>query len=302
MQNDLSTQGNGDSPAERNAEVRRRVHGMWAAVAGAWNEHADYIDSRVSAITQRLIELGDPAPGQLVLELACGAGGPGLAVAKGIGPEGRVVMSDVSREMVEVALARAVARGLSNVSGHPLDLEAIAEADESYDVIFCREGLMFASDTGTALKEIARVLKPGGRVALSVWGPRARNPWLGLLFDAASETLGRPVPPDGIPGPFNLAEPAKLRAAFAETRLVDLTIEEIAVDTRAPSFDAYWDRTTALAGPLAKILSALPPAGVEAIKERLGRSLQPYLTKDGLSIPGVALVASARRPAAALST
>jgi len=295
MQIDHSAQSSGDSRTERNEDVRRRVHAMWSAVAGAWDEHADYVDDRSAGLTARLIDLMAPAPGEAVLELACGVGGPGLEVAERVGPAGRVVLSDVSSEMTSFAIARAAARGLSNVSGHPLDLEAIDESDASYDVVFCREGLMFAVDPGQALREVNRVLKPGGRVALSVWGERARNPWLGLVFDAASEVLGRPVPPDGIPGPFALAESGRLAAVFAETNLVDVKLEEIVVDSGAPSFEAFWDRTRALAGPLTKILSALPPAGVEAVKRKVQHSLSPYEHSGGLSIPGIAIIAAARK-------
>ena len=191
---------------------RTQLHGMWSAVAGSWSEHADYVDARGSSVTARLLELSAPRPGERVLELACGAGGVGLAAAERLGPGGEVVLSDVVPEMTAIASARADALGPGNVTTSVLDLERIEQPDGSYDVVLCREGLMFAPDPARAAREIRRVLRPGGRVALAVWGPRDRNPWLGVVLDAVSAQLGKPVPPPAIPGPFSLGDADKLAA------------------------------------------------------------------------------------------
>ena len=147
------------------------LHGMWASVAGSWGEHADYVDARGAPMTQKILELSAPQPGERVLELACGPGGLGLAAAAIVGPTGHVVLSDVVPEMTSIAAARAAALGLGNVTTRELDLDRIEQPDASYDVVLCREGLMFALDPAHAVGEIARVLRPGGRVAIAVWGP-----------------------------------------------------------------------------------------------------------------------------------
>ena len=172
MQTGFASHPSDDSRPVGTMDTRQRVHGMWAAVATAWGEHADYVDQRVAPVTSRLIEFVSPAAGDHVLELACGAGGLGLEAAARVGAQGGVVLSDVAKQMTDIALERARERGLRNVSGRPLDLEAIDEPDASYDIVLCREGLMFALDPARALREMYRVLKFGGRVALSVWGPR----------------------------------------------------------------------------------------------------------------------------------
>ena len=151
-----------------------------------------------------------PQPGERVLELACGPGSVGLAAAGRVAPGGEVVLSDVAAEMTSIAAARAEALGLSNVSTRELDLESIEQPDSSYDVVLCREGLMLVPDPASAAREIRRVLRPGGRVAIAVWGLRERNPWLGVVFDAVSAQTGKPVPPPGISGPFSLDDPHKL--------------------------------------------------------------------------------------------
>jgi ubiquinone/menaquinone biosynthesis C-methylase UbiE len=68
--------------------LRAQLHGMWASVAPAWGEHAGYADTRGAAITEAMLELSAPRPAERVLELACGAGGVGIAAARLVGPEG----------------------------------------------------------------------------------------------------------------------------------------------------------------------------------------------------------------------
>jgi SAM-dependent methyltransferase len=291
----VETQSIAQQPDARR-ELRSHLHGMWSAVAESWGEHADYTEARAAAATARLLELAAPAAGDRVLELACGAGGAGIAAAARVAPGGEVVLSDVAPEMTAIAARRAAAAGAENVTARPLDLEDIDEPDASFDVVICREGLMFATDPARACEEIARVLKPGGRCAIAVWGARARNPWLGLVMDAVSAQLGRPVPPPGMPGPFALDDAGRLEGLLTAAGLREVAVEELAAPLRTPSVDAWWERTSALAGPLQKILAAMAPAAIDAIKARLHEPAAPYATADGgLELPGLTLIAGGGR-------
>ena len=277
-------------------ELRTRLHRMWAGVAPSWHQHADYVDARGAVVTERMLELAAPQPGERVLELACGPGGLGLAAAQRVGTRGEVVLSDVVAEMTAIAAARAEALGLANASTRVLDLDRIEEPDESYDVVLCREGLMFALDPAGAAREIGRVLRPGGRVALAVWGPRARKPWLGVVLDSVSAQLGRPVPPPGIPGPFALEDSGELAALLSAAELEEVAVGEVAVPLRAASFDEWWARTSALAGPLARILASLPEGAARELRARAEAAVAGYRTPAGIELPGVALVATGRKP------
>jgi SAM-dependent methyltransferase len=293
----ITERPDGRSGPERRGgdDVRAHLHSMWAAVAPAWAEYAAYADARGAEVAERMLELTTPGPGERVLELACGPGGLGLAAATQVAPGGTVVLSDVAAEMTAIAAARADALGLTNVSTRVLDLESIEQPDDVYDVVLCREGLMFATDPARAAREIRRVLRPGGRVALAVWGPRERNPWLGVVFDAVSAQIGRPVPPPGIPGPFSLADSAGLAGLLSDTGLADVVVSELPVPLRAASFAEWWGRTSALAGPLAKVLASLPEEAAQALGARLREATRAYRTPTGLEFPGVSLIAVARR-------
>lgn len=282
------------SPEELD-QLRGHLHGMWSTVADAWAEHAEYADARQADLTQKLLDLGAPQPGERVLELACGPAGVGLAAAELVGPRGEVVLSDVASEMTAIAAARASALGLTNVRVRDLDIEQIDEPDRSYDVVLCREGLMFAADPALAARELHRVLRPGGRFALAVWGQRERNPWLGIIFDAVSAQTGVPVPPPGIPGPFALEDADALRELLSAAGLADVSVTEQPVPMRVASFEEWWTRTSALAGPLAKMLASLPEEAAGAIREHAREATRAYETPTGLELPGISLVAAGRR-------
>jgi SAM-dependent methyltransferase len=287
-----------ERPAPRRdpAEPRAHLRALWSSVAGGWAEHAAYVDARAAPVTEAMLDATRPAPGERVLELACGPGGLGLAAAERVASAGEVVLSDVAPEMTAIAAARAAAGGFANTRTRELDLEQIDEPDGAYDVVLCREGLMFAADPARAAAEIARVTRRGGRVAIAVWGPRERNPWLAIVLDAVSAQTGAPVPPPGVPGPFSLSDRDALARLLDAARLGPIALDEVRVPLRAASFDEWWARTTALAGPLAKRLAALPEEAARAIRAHAREAVAPYTTAAGLELPGVTLLATARRP------
>jgi ubiquinone/menaquinone biosynthesis C-methylase UbiE len=285
------------APAGDLDALRAGLHTMWSAVAPGWERNADFIDSRTADLTATMLDAVALEPGDRVLELACGPGGLGLAAAERVGSQGEIVLSDVVPAMTEIAAARAMDRGLGNVSTLDLDLERIDQPDESYDAVLCREGIMLVPDPKQAAMEVRRVLKPGGRAAVSVWGPQERNPWLGAMLGAVGAQLGGTFPPPGMPGPFALDGRDKLLTVLSDAGFEDIDVSEVEAPWRGASFDQWWQVTSALAGPLAKVLEAQPPEAVEGIRSHAREALAGYETADGLEIPGVTLVATVRRGA-----
>jgi SAM-dependent methyltransferase len=278
-----------------NEELRAALRAMWASVAPSWGEHADYVDTRGAAVADAMLAAAGLRAGESVLELACGPGGVGIAAAAIVGPNGAVVLSDVAPEMTAIAAERAKAAGLTNVTSREVDLERIDFPQESFDSVLCREGLMLTPEPANAVLECHRVLRAGGRAVFAVWGPRDLNPWLGLLFDAVTAETGMPVPPPGVPGPFSLEAPGALDDLLTGAGFADVAVRDVASPVHVASVDDWWSVVPSLAGPIARVLAALPAEVSTAIRFRIDAAMQDFATSDGYELPGVSLVGVGRR-------
>jgi ubiquinone/menaquinone biosynthesis C-methylase UbiE len=127
-----------------------------------------------SGMTEAIVAAAEVAPRMHVLDVACGTGEPSITVARLLNGTGEVVGIDVSTGPLAVATERARQHGLSNVHFQEADVHHLPFADETFDRITSRLGVMFFADLPQALREMHRVLKPGGRVALLAWGKFAQ--------------------------------------------------------------------------------------------------------------------------------
>ncbi|MGZ6910401.1 MAG: class I SAM-dependent methyltransferase [Acidimicrobiia bacterium] len=279
-------------PTEARQQAMRQ---MWGAVAEAWGERAREVDEHGEPVTQAMLDLVVLGPGERVLELACGPGGVGLAAAERVGPRGDVLVTDIAEEMVAIAAERAASSGMDHVRTAVMSLDALDVADGAVDVVLCREGLMFAGDPARAASEMARVLRPGGRVAVAVWAEPSVNPWLSILLDSISDQVGMPVPPPGVPGPFSLADRDALAELFAAAGFDAVTVRAVAVPSRCASFEQWWSSRVALAGPVGGLLAAMSEHDVAAIRTRARAAAAAYAVGDGYELPGESLVVGAQR-------
>ena len=266
----------------------------WSTVAAAWDRNAEYVDGPTVGTTARLLEQVAAGPGDRILELAAGPGTLSSVWSQLVGPTGSVVVTDVAPAMVEVATRRAA--GLANVETAVVDASDIAWPDATFDVVASRMGLMFTPDPAVAFAEMRRVLKPGGRLGALTWGAIEHNPWMTCVGMAAMATgLVSGGPPTGPGGIFSLGDPARLEALAKEAGFVDVAVETISVTFAADSVDAHIDRVSALAGPLAAVLQAASPDQRAALRRTATDLAAPYVTNDGVEMPGRAVLVSGRR-------
>lgn len=272
---------------------------MWNAVAGGWEDNAEFVDRHMAQATARLLDAADVGEGDDVLDVATGPGGAGIAAALRVGERGHVVLSDVAPAMVEVAARRSA--GMPQITTSVFDELEIGEPDESFDAVISRHGLMFVDPPADAVREAARVLRQGGRYAAATWGAREDNPWLGAILDAVGEQFGVEFPPPGIAGPFSLATPESLAQALRDGGLEDVSVERVSTPMHAASLEAWWERVPKLAGPLAMALAGMEPDVREAIHRRAIASAEAVArtSADGVELGGSVLVGSGRRPEAA---
>ncbi len=269
---------------------------MWNGVAANWEREAEFVDRHGAAATEAMLDAAAVSTGSVVLDLACGPGGAGLAAAARVGASGRVVLADVAAAMVQIAERRS--SGWPQISTMVCDELSIDAPDGTFDAVICRHGLMFVDDPAAAVTEAARVLKAGGRYAALTWNRRKANPWLGLLLDAVGAQFGTTFPPPGVAGPFSLDDPERLTDALRAGGLEEVTVEQVPMPMTLPSVDAWWEQVQRLAGPLALLLANIDPAAREAIRERATAAAEPAAsrTSEGVTFEGSALLASGQRP------
>ena len=248
-------------------------------------------------MSERLVELLRPLPGQTIVDLAAGPGDTGFLAAPLVRPGGRLVTTDVAPEMLDTARRRAAELGLDDVEFRIEDIAALSFGDATVDGILCRWGLMLVPDMDAAAAEIRRVLRADGRAALAVWGSPDDNDWMTAPGRSALE-LGLVERPDpSAPGPFRLSEDGALAALLRSAGLTVETVDEVRLVWRSPSLDAWWDAVRDTSRMLSTLLERLSPEEAQEVREGAERRLGAWVAADGsVSVPGVALVALAARP------
>src|SRR3972149_6888933 len=160
--------------------IKREQLEQWGRAAASWRKHDERLRQVTAPVSRRLLELAGISAGMRVLDIASGTGEPALPAAEIVGPEGRVVLTDQSEEMLAVAREKAEARGLMNVEFRVADGEQLEAKEGEFDAVLCRWGIMFMPEPARCLRQARAALKPGGRIALAVWGPPERNPFFVL--------------------------------------------------------------------------------------------------------------------------
>jgi SAM-dependent methyltransferase len=199
----------------------------WDGVNGDfWTERADRFDQGVARYQPKLLAAAAIEPADNVLDIGCGSGTTTRAAARAAS-RGTVLGVDLSSRMLQLARERAAAEQLTNVTFEQCDAQIHAFPDSHFDVAVSRNGTMFFGNPAAAFKNIARAIKPGGRLVLLVWQALADNDWISTFRTilAAGRTL--PVPPPTAPSPFSLSDPGRVRsllttAGFTEVNMTGL--------------------------------------------------------------------------------
>jgi SAM-dependent methyltransferase len=235
-----------------------------------------------------------PQRGDTVLELAAGVGDTGFEAAALIGERGRLILSDFSPAMLDAARRRGVELGISNVDYQLIDAERIEHDADSVDGVLCRFGYMLMADPAAALAETRRVLRPGGRLTLAVWGSSERNPFFGIIAISLVQRGHIPPPePPPAPGIFSMASADRTTHLLEGAGFSEVRTEEVPGRFALPSADEYLSVIADTAGPIALALRGLPEAERHAVKADVEGSLHRFAAKDGYEIPAVALCAAA---------
>ena len=273
-----------------------QVQAQWDRSAQAWNDHTLQINEWLRSATDAMLDMAAVRPGASVLDVAAGAGGQTLDIARRVGPTGRVLATDLSPSILALAQSNAVRAGLRNVTTMVADGEELPVEPGSFDCAVCRLGLMLFPDPRRAVQALYRALRPGGGVCVMVFGRPERNPCATTLMGTALKHAGLPPPDLQQPGGLlSLGRPGLLDAMFQEAGFHDIATTTLDASFRLPSVRHYLDFVRSSASPIQQILGRLDPAATQAAWDDIEAKLTQFQTPGAWVGPNELLLTAARR-------
>ena len=261
-----------------------QVRKDWDSQATAWFDTRDLILTASRPIHEWLVDHLDLKVGRRILEVAAGPGDTGFLAARRLG-NGRLVSTDLSPSMVDVARKRGAELGIANADYQPLDAQNMNLEDESFDGVICRWGFMLMPDPAAALRECRRVLVRGGRLVFAVFTSPEQNPWASLPARVLMNDGYLPAPTsEWRPGILALADRGRLQSLLDGARFSSTDIEPVDMYWSFPDADGYWSflmDVTAL-GPLVR---SLPDAARTSVRSKIDERLESFTSKSGVVLP-----------------
>ena len=265
------------------ARLQRRVQRYgWDKAAGFYET---YWAAQLAPAQDALLDLAALAPGERVVDVACGSGLVTFRAATAVGSSGSVVAVDLSAEMVTLVRDGATRRALANVTAERMDAEVLELPDQAFDVALCALGLMYVPDPRAAMREMHRVLKPGGRVVIAVWGARKQCGWA-EIFPIVDKRVASEV----CPLFFQLGGGGALQAGLEATGFSLVSVQRLATSLHYASADEACGAAFA-GGPVALAYTRFDDAVRNEVHAEYLASIAAFKHGDGYDIPGEFVVA-----------
>ena len=280
------------------ADKASEVLAAWEVSSQYWNKYQALIEQMYAPLSQALIEEAQIISGQAVLDVGGGSGEPSLTIAPVLGSSGSVTYTDPAAGMVKTARDEAERRGLLNIQFHQCAAEQLPFTDASFDVAVSRMSAMFFPDVVAGLREVLRVVKPGGHVSFLVWANKEVNPF----FNVVTEILDRFVPAEleeeDAPTAFRFAAPGKLAKLLTEAGATSVTERPFQFSIEAPiTVEQFWELRTEMSDTFRNKLRRLVSDQVAAIKYTVQKKVGSYFKTGGMVFPGQVLLVTGEKPA-----
>jgi len=259
-----------------------------------WNESAEaYVEwmRNLEPLRSALVAHLNPRPGETVLDLGTGPGEPAITIAEVVGSHGHVTGVDLSEKMVSIATQVAHARGLRNVEFLAMDCSALTLPNSSFDAVVSSFGFQIFTDPEKAAREAHRVIRPRGRICVSVWSTGDRVPFLDAIIAPMLEHA-EPDETGYIPTPYETGGPGEMVAFLEGAGFHDAHENVVQHKIQVASADAYLE--SILKGtPIGHSLSEEEPAIQQEVIRKTRENLKKWETSQGLAIPAECLVVTA---------
>ena len=270
-------------------KIREQQKESWNKFSPGWKKWDGLTMDFLRPMGDEIIRRIHPGDNDLILDIAAGTGEPGLTIASMI-PNGKVVITDLAEDMLTIARENAAHRGIRNIETRACDVCELPFADHTFDAISCRFGFMFFPDMLLAAKEMARVLKPGGRMATSVWNVPEKNFWVTAIMGTVNKNIELPAPPPGAPGMFRCAKDGMMADLFSQAGLKNISVQEVAGKLNCKTVDVYWSMMTDMAAPVVAALGKADEATQQKIKREVYEAVGQKFPDGNVNIDCSALV------------
>ena len=271
----------------------------WNRVAPGWEKWDDFFDENMAFLNHRLVSDARLRRGMRVLDLGSGTGYPALLAAQAVGSTGSVIGLDLAESMLAVAERKATRLGLGNVTFRTGDVSSLPFDASSFDAVISRFCLMFLPEIPGAIANIARVLKPGGYVAVAVWSGPDKNPYLRIPMDVIKQFIELPPPDPTAPGIFRLAKPGELAGMLQHGGLHEVTEHECPAEVLFPSAQEYFTSLMDIAAPIQNLWAKLSSTQQGEAEQRIVKTVEEYRRGGAFALPIAVRMVAGRKPAKA---
>lgn len=276
----------------------QEVISRWSETAPYWEKHRAIIREMFAPVTQALVAAAEISRRSNVLDVATGPGEPALTIAELLGAEGKVLGIDAVPEMVEAARREARRRNFRNAAFAVAHADVLPGQTDSFDAVVSRFGVMFFPSPVSAAREMLRVLRPGGRIALAVWHFAEKNPFHYTLSRVVERYVDSPAPAADAPDAFRFAEPGKLAAILSEAGASEVSEELLEFSIRAQvSLEEFWTLRSEMSERLRTKLGKIPREQMIEVKRQVMEALRAYCVEDGITMPAEVLIVTGSKPA-----
>jgi enediyne biosynthesis protein CalE5 len=240
------------------AEFRDTQREQWDVAAPGWKKWSEWLDAHAGPVSARLVEMARIEPGNRVLDVAAGYGEPAMTAARKAGPDGTVIATDISAEMLAYGRERAADAGVGNLEFMEADASALDFPAESFDAAVSRWGIIFEPDGEGAAARVRGFLKPGSQMAISSWGTPERVPMIARPMQTAMKLLDVPPPPPGTPGPLSRPTPEAIGGLLEGGGFSDVQVEDLEITFEWRSPEEFGVYIKDIIAPIRRMVEAHP--------------------------------------------